>query len=173
MLATLVFSSCEILWRKVVDKTATISYFAEKFGDHTNKVYPRTCYKRDLEYFRRGYREYVPKPERNKALEKVKHERNRLFISTIDSYKPQMFLASNIEFILVDSKDNVIKNQTFMYQKEVFTYDADGWLQKFYRYNYLFVLDEVLSRKSMEKERWPVFLTVKFPDGKFIKYKIH
>ena len=173
VLITLMFSSCEVIWRNVVDKTATFSYFAEKFGNGSRVVYPRTCYKMELSSFKRSYKGLVSKPKKIEALTKVKYERNRLFISTIDSYRPQAFLASNITFTLVDSKGSLIESQSFMYSTERFNRDGNGWQEKFYRYHYLFILEETLSRKNMEKDRWPIFLTIRFPDGKYIKYKFY
>ena len=171
---TSIFLSCEILWRKVIDNTITFDYLEDNFANDEIKIYPRTCYKMDLKAFKSGYKDNVPKAKRNKNLEKVKHQRNKLFTADLDSFKSRgRYLASNIMVVIVDSKGDLIKHQLFIYSEKQYIHDYDGLPEPFDRYHYLIVLDEQLSRKNMDKDRWPIFLTVSFPDGKFIKYKFH
>ena len=148
----LTFTSCDMVFKKNIERTATFSYLAKRFGYHVYEFYPRTCYKILFNAFKRDYKEYGSNPEKTEILSKVKYEYNKIFIFSLDIEKPQPRNFLNTSFTLKDSKNTIIKTQAFSYATEIVNYDTYNSYIRIYRYEFLLVLEEKLSKKTIEKD---------------------
>ena len=176
------FTSCEIIKKRIIERTATAGYIIKKYGAHINRFFPLTCNKIMFNEFKSTYEKFISiqtrlsDTEKNEILSKIKdikYESNKIFIFSIDSNKPQTISALAISFTLQDNKNTIIKNQSFSYSTRMATQGKYGSINVTYKFKFLLVLEEKLSKKNMEKDRWPMFLTIRFPDKKFIKYKLY